>query len=104
MRLAGLALVAVGGYLVGSRRDELRASLRRFRRRAPTLSPVRGWEDETEYEHEYEREAAHRHEIAEEIRRRPLRERPTRAADESERIASQPIRRERDDHPYPTSY
>jgi hypothetical protein len=105
MRFAGLALVAVGGYLVGTRRDELRASLQRLRRRgsAPLPAP-RAWEDESEYAHEYEREAAHRHEVAEEIKRRPLRERPTRTADESERIASQPIRREREDHPYPTSF
>jgi hypothetical protein len=105
MRIAGLALAAVGGYLLGAHRNELRAAFERRSRRGASPVPVgRGWDDETEYEHEYEREAARRHEVAEEIKRRPLRERPTRPANEDERIASQPIRRERDDHPYPTSF
>ena len=105
MRIAGLAFAVVGGYILGTRRDEVRAALRRLRRQMPPAPPpARGWEEENEYEHEYGREAARRHEVAEEIKRRPLRERPTRPADEAERIASQPIRRERDDHPYPTSY
>ena len=101
-RLAGLVLAAAAGYLVGRHRDELRASLERLSRQtAGGGSRGRGWDDSTEYLHDYEREAAHRHEVAEGIRRRPLRE---RGPDDSERIASQPIRRERDDHPYPTSY
>jgi hypothetical protein len=102
IRLAGLALAAVGGYLLGTHRDELRATLDRRRHRDQAGVPIgRGWHDETEYEHEYEREAARRHEIAEEIKRRPLRERPVHVPDEDELTASQPIRREREDHPYP---
>jgi hypothetical protein len=104
-RLAALVLAAVTGYLVGQRRDELLASLRRLRPERGSATPVRSRPEGTEYDHEYEREAAHRHDVAEEIRRHPLRERPSGASvDEHERIASQPIRRERDDHPYPTSY
>jgi hypothetical protein len=100
-RLAGLVLAAGGGYLIGRHRIQLRVALDRLRRQAP--APIRGWADETEYEHEYGREAAHRHEVAEEIKRRPLRARSAESSDDAEGIASQPIRRERDDHPYPTS-
>ena len=101
-RLAGLVLAAVGGYLVARHRDDLRAAVVELRKRqAAQERASRSWEDETEFTHEYEREAARRHELADEIRRHPLRERPV---DDAERIASQPIRRERDDHPYPTSY
>jgi hypothetical protein len=103
-RLAGLVLAAVGGYLIASRREQLRLSFVRLRQRVSAPAPSRGWDDETEYAHEYEREAAHRHEVAEGIRRRPLRERPAGSTDDADGIASQPIRRERDDHPYPTSY
>jgi hypothetical protein len=103
MRLAGLALGAVCGFVVGRNLDEIRALLAQVRARAAQVAPDRRWDDESEYAREYELDAAHRHEVAEQIRRRPLRERPDAQSD-ADRIASQPIRRERDDHPYPTSY
>ncbi len=103
--LAGLALAGIGGYLVGRHQDRLRASLRDLLpERRTDGARARTWEDELEYAHEYEREAAHRHDVAEGIKRRPLRERPRAVPEDADRIASQPIRRERDDHPYPTSY
>ena len=90
---------AAGGYLVGARREQLVAAVACYRR-SSEQPKVRGWDDETEFEHLVEREQAERHRVAEEIRTHPLRERDSGQLDDedAEALASRPpTRAEPDD-------
>lgn len=101
---ARIVAAAVGGYVVGRRRDELMDAVERFRAPPLPVRPPRGWDDETEYEHESEREVAERHRVADEIKRHPLRER-TRVPKVDERQPATGRRRRSDeDLGYPRPY
>ena len=88
---------AAAGYVLGSRRDQFVAAVEAYRRSEPR---VRGWDDETEFEHLVGVEQAERHRVAEEIRTHPLRERERGRLDDedAEALASRPpARAEPDD-------
>ena len=105
LALAGAAAGVAVGYVMGRRSDELRyrveCMLRPREEIEHTLEQRRRASYDTEFDHLAESEAAERHRIAAELRRRPLHERGRRdrlEEDESlfDGVASRPIARDRD--------
>ena len=98
-------VAAVGGYLIGRRHEELRARVESMFRPAEELGASTADSEErrrpsydTEYDHVAESEAAARHRLVEEIKTNPLRERESATAEEEvDVVATQPLKRERED-------
>lgn len=103
----GVAAAAVGGYLAGRYREELRGAVDRALNRTEPGQLGTSWRPsyDTEYDHVTESELAERHRIAEEIKRHPLRERSGHGSEEELETASQPLKRDDvDEYRYPKSY
>jgi hypothetical protein len=104
--VAALAASAVGGYVLGRRHDELRARVECLLRSRDEVEQGlaekrRLASYDTEFDHLADSEAAERHRIAAELRRRPLHERGRRDRFEEDEtlfdgIASRGITRDRD--------
>ena len=105
-RLAGFAIAAAGGYVAGRRHEEVVTALDRLRGAdsVPLPPRTRGWDDETEYEHLAEQEAADRHSLAEEIKRRPLRERTRQQAGDEGGLSPTKPKRPDPELRYPRSF
>lgn len=112
---AGLSAAAVGGYALG-RRGDLRVRVGQALRPGEatrtteiSLSVSRKPCHDTEFDHVADRELAERHRIAEEIKGHPLADRGGRTRREAPRdeltpVASQPLKRDRDDLVAPRPY